>query len=254
MLLPGKSHGQRSLVGCSAWGHEESNSTEWLHFHFLLSCIGEGNGNPLQCSCLENPRDGGAWWAAVYGVAQSWTRLKWLSNSSSGSHIFHWWQCYMGSCLKESKQFLKRLSCRIVQQLQSEVNSREIKAYPHKNVYTKFMAEVFTIAKSGDNRQPKYLSTKEWTGKMSFLHTRDIIWQQKEMKYWYMLQHELWKHYAQWIRSQSQENVYCMIPLIWNVQTARSVKTEGRFSDCLRAEGLGRNGGGLIVNECGACF
>ena len=53
---------------------------EQLHFHFLLSCI-EGNGNPLQCSCLENPRDGGAWWAAVYGVAQSRTRLKWLSSS-----------------------------------------------------------------------------------------------------------------------------------------------------------------------------
>ena len=53
------------------------------YFHFSLSCIGEGNGNPLQCSCLENPRDGGAWWAAVYGVAQSRTRLKWLSSSSS---------------------------------------------------------------------------------------------------------------------------------------------------------------------------
>ena len=51
-----------------------------LHFHFSLSCSGEGNGNPLQCSCLENPRDGGAWWAAVYGVMQSWTRLKWLSS------------------------------------------------------------------------------------------------------------------------------------------------------------------------------
>ena len=62
-----------SLVGCSPWGHEESDTTERLHFHFSLSCIGEGNGNPLQCSCLENPRDGGAWWAAVYGVAQSWT-------------------------------------------------------------------------------------------------------------------------------------------------------------------------------------
>ena len=59
--------------------------TEWLHFHFSLSCIGEGNGNPLQCSCLENPRDGGAWWAAIYGVAQSRTRLKWLSSSSSSS-------------------------------------------------------------------------------------------------------------------------------------------------------------------------
>ena len=56
--------------------------TEWLPFHFSLSCTGEGNGNPLQCSCLENPRDGGAWWAAVYGVAQSQTRLKWLSSSS----------------------------------------------------------------------------------------------------------------------------------------------------------------------------
>ena len=56
---------------------------ERLHFHFSLSCIGEGNGNPLQCSCLENPRDGGAWWAAVYGVSQNWTRLKRLSSSSS---------------------------------------------------------------------------------------------------------------------------------------------------------------------------
>ena len=57
--------------------------TERLHFHFSLSHIGEGNGNPLQCSCLENPRDGGAWWAAVYGVAQSRTRLKRPSSSSS---------------------------------------------------------------------------------------------------------------------------------------------------------------------------
>ena len=81
VLLPGKSHGQRSLVDCSPWGHEESDTTEQLHFHFSLSCIGEGNGNPLQCSCLQNPRDGGAWWAAVYGVAQSQTRLKWLSSS-----------------------------------------------------------------------------------------------------------------------------------------------------------------------------
>ena len=57
--------------------------TERLHFHFSLSCIGEGNGNPLQCSCLENPRNGSAWWAAIYGVAQGWTRLKRLSSSSS---------------------------------------------------------------------------------------------------------------------------------------------------------------------------
>ena len=71
LLLPGKSHRQRSLVGCSPWGHKELDITDWLHFHFSLSCIGEGNGNPLQCPCLENPRDGGAWWAAMYGVAQS---------------------------------------------------------------------------------------------------------------------------------------------------------------------------------------
>ena len=57
------------LVGCGPWGREESDTTERLHFHVSLSCIGEGNGNPLQCSCLENPRDRGAWWAAVYGVA-----------------------------------------------------------------------------------------------------------------------------------------------------------------------------------------
>ena len=83
VLLPGKSHRRRSLVGCSPWGREESDTTEQLPFHFSLSCIGEGNGNPPQCSCLENPRDSGAWWAAVYGVAQSQTRLKELSSSSS---------------------------------------------------------------------------------------------------------------------------------------------------------------------------
>ena len=83
VLLPGKSHGWRGLMGYSPWGLKESDTTEWLHFHFSLKCIGEGNGNPLQCSCLENPRDGGAWWAAVCGVAQSLTQLKWLSSSSS---------------------------------------------------------------------------------------------------------------------------------------------------------------------------
>ena len=89
VLLPGKSHGQRSLVGCSPWGHEESDTTGRLHFDFSRSCIGEGNGNPLQCFCLENPRGGGAWWAAVCGVAQSRTWLKWLSSSSSSSvHIW----------------------------------------------------------------------------------------------------------------------------------------------------------------------
>ena len=71
------------MDGGAWWAAVYGVATEQLHFHFLLSRIGEGNGNPLQCSCLENPRDGGAWWAAVYGVAQSRTRLKRLSSSSS---------------------------------------------------------------------------------------------------------------------------------------------------------------------------
>ena len=70
---PGKSHGRRSLVGCSPWGREELDMNERLHFHFSLSCIEGGNSNQLQCSCLKNPRDGGAQWASIYGVAQSWT-------------------------------------------------------------------------------------------------------------------------------------------------------------------------------------
>ena len=94
VLLPGKSHGRRSPVRCSPC--QGSDTTEWLHFHFSLSCIREGNGNPLQCSCLENPRDGGAWRAAVYGVAQSRTPLKWLS---SRSHL-------NSAVLKELLQFM----------------------------------------------------------------------------------------------------------------------------------------------------
>ena len=93
VLLPGKSHGRRSLEGCSPWGREESDMTEQLHFHSSLSCIGGGNGNPLQCSCLENPRAGGAWWAAVYGAAQSQTQLKRLSSSSSNSSTIHMCVC-----------------------------------------------------------------------------------------------------------------------------------------------------------------
>ena len=88
VLLPVKSHGWRSLLGCSPWGREESAKTERIHFHFSLLCIGEGNGNPLQSSCLENPRDGGAWWAAIYGVTQSQTQLKWLSSSSGSNDLF----------------------------------------------------------------------------------------------------------------------------------------------------------------------
>ena len=94
VLLPGKSRRWRSLVGCSPWCRKESDTTERLHFYFSLSCIGGGSGNPLQCSCLENPRDGGAWWAAVSGVAQGRTRLKWLSSSSSSSSIFIFYTMY----------------------------------------------------------------------------------------------------------------------------------------------------------------
>ena len=113
VLLPGESQGWRSLVGCSPWGRKESDTTEWLHFHFSLSCIGEGNGNPLQCSCLENPRDGGAWWAAVYGVAQSRTWLKQLSSSNRHevnrcfflkmTNIDLWQSCHRTSVYKNEK-------------------------------------------------------------------------------------------------------------------------------------------------------
>ena len=82
VLLPGKSHGWRSLVGCSLWGHEESDTTERFPFYFSLSCIGEGNGNPLQCSCLENPRDGGAWWLPSMGSHR-------LSSSSRAFLVAH---------------------------------------------------------------------------------------------------------------------------------------------------------------------
>ena len=83
--------------------------TERLHFRFSLSCIGEGNGNPLQCSCLENPRDGGAWWAAVYGVAQSQTRLKRLGSSSSSSRVLI---CEMG-ILHSANLFIQEVECRL---------------------------------------------------------------------------------------------------------------------------------------------
>ena len=105
VLLPRKSHGRRSLVGCSLWGHWELDTTEWLHFHFSLSCIREGNGNPLQYSCLENPRDGGAWWAAISGVAQNRTWLKRLSSSS----IY----AYNTTLVAESEEELKSLLMKI---------------------------------------------------------------------------------------------------------------------------------------------
>ena len=98
VLLPGKIPWTEEPGRLQSMGSPESDTTERFHFHFSLSRIGEGNGNPLQCSCLENPRDEGAWWAAVYGVARSRTRLKWLSkyipkticNSSEILKNFKW--------------------------------------------------------------------------------------------------------------------------------------------------------------------
>ena len=84
VLLPGKSHGWRSLVGYSLWGHEESDTTKRLHFHFSLSCTGEGNGSHSSVLAWRIPGTG-AWWTAIYGVTQSWTRLTCLSSSSSSS-------------------------------------------------------------------------------------------------------------------------------------------------------------------------
>ena len=95
VLLPGKSHGRRSLVGCSPWGRKESDTTERLHFHFPLSHIREGNGNPLQCSCLENPRDGGTWWAAFLGshrVGQNWSDLAAAAGYSTLTLIQNVWR------------------------------------------------------------------------------------------------------------------------------------------------------------------
>ena len=103
VILPGKSRGWKGLVGCSPWGRWELDTTERLHFIFSLSCIGEGNGNPLQCSCLENPRDRGAWWAAICGVTQSLTRLKRLSSSSILEKIFTHAQEIMSRCFIISK-------------------------------------------------------------------------------------------------------------------------------------------------------
>ena len=125
VLLPGKSHRRRNLVGCSPWGREESDTTEQLPFHFSLSCIGEGNGNPPQCSCLENPRDSGAWWAAVYGVAQSQTRLKELSSSSSRAQqmLGSSWQGKSESVLDDTESFqLYSLGIRILWMILSMSN------------------------------------------------------------------------------------------------------------------------------------
>ena len=92
VFLPGESQGRGSLVGCCLWGRIELDTTGWLQFHFSLSWVGEGNGNPLQYSCLENPRDGEAWWAAVHGVAQvrhDWSDLTAATVTAATYSLFH---------------------------------------------------------------------------------------------------------------------------------------------------------------------
>ena len=113
VFLPEKSHGWRRLLGCSPWGCEESDTTKRLHFHFSLSCVEEGNGNPLQCPCLENPRDGGAWWVTIYGVAQSQTQLKQLSSNSSRGNIFNNYEQFAYSYL------LIEFKCHVIKMNQS---------------------------------------------------------------------------------------------------------------------------------------
>ena len=97
-------------MGCSPWGCEESDMTERLHFHFSLSCIGEGNGNPIQCSCLENPRDCRAWWAVVYGATQSQTQLKRLGKVL---FILKLYNKFHG---ERHLAFLKEMDCALVAQ------------------------------------------------------------------------------------------------------------------------------------------
>ena len=99
VLLPGNSHGWRSLIGCSPWGCEESDMTEQLHFHFSLLCIGEENGNPLPAFLPGESQGWRSLWAAVYGVAQSRTQLKWLSSS----RVYACWE----TCMQVKKQQLE---------------------------------------------------------------------------------------------------------------------------------------------------
>ena len=149
VFLPGKFHGRRSLVGCSPWGRCESDTTERVCVHFSLSCIGEGNGSQLQCSCLENPRDSGAWWAAVYGVSQSQTWLKWLSRSSSMS---------IESMMPSSHLIL----CHLLLLLPSIFPS--IKVFSNESVFhirwPKYWSFRFSISPSGDH--PGLIFRMDW--------------------------------------------------------------------------------------------
>ena len=160
VLLPGKSHGQRSLVGCSPWGRKESYTTEQLHFHFSFSCIGKGNGNPLHCSYLENLRDGRAQRAAIYGVAQSQTRLTRFSSSSSSEYLEKLLSSFTpcGNVKRKEKTleiklfqktfryFLEWLSIVTASQFHSKAITKEMIICPHKNFYMKVWCLIVLVA------------------------------------------------------------------------------------------------------------
>ena len=147
-------------MGCSPWGRKELDMTERLHFHFLLSCVGEGNGNPLRCSCLENLRDRGAWWAAVYAVAQSWTRLKRLSCSNS---MHCWWEWKLVQPLQKRVWEVPQKNLKSELPYDQTVLLLGMYLVIHLN-WKGRIAAVFTIAKTW--KQPKRPLTDGWIQKM----------------------------------------------------------------------------------------
>ena len=139
LLLPTKSHGQRSLVSWSPWGRKESDTNEWLHFHFSLSCIGEGNGNPLQCSCLENPRDGGAWWAASMGLHR--VRHDWSDFAASAltsvlpKNIYDWFCLWLTGLISLQTKGLSRDFSNIIVQ-KHQFFSAQLSLYSNSHIHT----------------------------------------------------------------------------------------------------------------------
>ena len=160
-----------NLVGCSPWGREESDTTERLHFHFSLSCTGEGNGNPLQCSCLENPRGSRAWWAAICGVAQSRTRLKWLSSG-------HNWYC-SSSLLWTPVQFLY-----LQEMIPKALGSTLLTVMPAALRYSNLnvMSDTECVEQKSKNKQVNSRELKLKRKRKKEKREREMKWQLK--KWW----------------------------------------------------------------------
>ena len=148
-------------------GSLESDTTERLHFHFSLSCTGGGNGNPLQCSCLENPRDDGAWWAAIYGVAQSWTWLKRLSSSSSSRGPYFGVFKKIPTCLKFfAIEFLKRTGKKVNLNFFSRMQSyRKANAFIiilHPPNYTRPVRTCIILPRDWSQMKEIRMNSSEW--------------------------------------------------------------------------------------------